>query len=56
MKRVIVYNKIDLSNQKKTLELIKALSRYERDKRIIGQFHLSTKQNVNLAKLLRTLG
>jgi ribosome biogenesis GTPase A len=47
MKRLIVYNKIDIANEKKTLELI----RREHETNKIPYMHISTKDNVNVNKL-----
>jgi len=48
MKRLVVYNKIDLVQEKVALEEIRKL--HEETK--VPYFHLSVKQNVNITKLL----
>lgn len=48
MKRLVLYNKVDLVPEKKALEEIRKL--HEETK--VPFFHLSTKQNVNINKLL----
>lgn len=48
MKRLVLYNKIDLVPDKKALEEIRKL--HEETK--VPFFHISTKQNVNINKLL----
>jgi len=49
MKRVVVYNKMDLANQKTTLELINQI--HEQDG--LPWIHTSTKTNSNISKLLK---
>ena len=48
MKRLVLYNKIDLVPEKQAIEEIRRL--HEETK--VPYFHLSTKQNVNINKLL----
>ena len=52
MKRLVLYNKIDLANEKKSLELIKALHQDNESLKDVPWMHLSTKKNVNVNKLL----
>ena len=49
MKRLIVYNKIDLVPARKTIELLKELHKEDSQ----PYMTLSTKENVNIAKLLQ---
>ena len=49
MKRLIVFNKMDLANEKKSLAIIKQIA--ESDKNV-SVMHLSTKKNLNVQKLL----
>lgn len=48
MKRLVVYNKVDLVPEKLALEEIKKLHAETK----VPFFHLSTKENVNINKLL----
>ena len=48
MKRVVLYNKIDLVPEKQAIEEIRKLHAETK----VPYFHLSTKQNVNINKLL----
>ena len=48
MKRLVVYNKVDLVPEKQALEVIRKLHAETK----VPFFHLSTKQNVNINKLL----
>jgi ribosome biogenesis GTPase A len=54
MKRLVVYNKIDLAFERKAVELIKDIHLNEKDARgkEVPYMHLSTKKNVNMQKLL----
>lgn len=54
MKRLVVYNKIDLAFERKAVELIKDIHLNEKDSRgkEVPYMHLSTKKNVNMQKLL----
>ena len=52
MKKIVVYNKLDLANSRKSLDLIKRL---ELDSQTVDSFAMSTKENVNIAKLLKSL-
>jgi ribosome biogenesis GTPase A len=54
MKRLVVYNKIDLACERKAVELIKDIHLNEKDAKgkEIPYMHLSTKKNVNMQKLL----
>jgi len=56
MKRIVVYNKIDLANTKRSTEMIKALEMTEKDPQVIAHLPMSTKENINMSKLLKTLG
>jgi len=54
VKRLVVYNKIDLTNERKAIELIKELHKDEKDSRgkEVPFLHLSTKKDTNINKLL----
>ena len=49
MKRLIVYNKIDLTPDRKAIELIKTLHADDKT----PYMHVSTKEQVNINKLLQ---
>ena len=49
MKRVVVFNKMDVANENKTLGLIKKIK--ESDEKL-ETIHISTKKNQNVSKLL----
>jgi ribosome biogenesis GTPase A len=49
MKRIVVYNKIDLANEKKSIEIIKKISGDQE------WLHTSTKDGVNINKLVKKL-
>ena len=53
LKRIVVYNKMDLANQKHTMNLIKEMHESETaiDKKL-KYLHTSSKSNVNINKLL----
>ena len=53
MKKIVVYNKIDLANLRKTTELLKKI---ETDEKTLASFTMSTKENVNINKLIKLLG
>jgi ribosome biogenesis GTPase A len=48
MKRLVVYNKIDLVPDRKTIDLIKTLHETEK----VPFMHVSTKENININKLI----
>ena len=48
MKRIIVFNKMDLDNEKKTLSIIKKIEEESK----MPCMHISTKENININKLL----
>jgi ribosome biogenesis GTPase A len=52
MKRMILYNKVDLANEKRSLEIINNIHK-EGSEKDIPWLHLSTKKNVNVNKLLK---
>ena len=52
LKRIIVYNKMDLANQKQSMDLIKSI--HENSK--VRYLHTSTKSNTNINTLLKILG
>lgn len=52
MRKIVVYNKIDLANVRKTTELLK---RMDSDEKTIASFTMSTKENVNVNKLVKLL-
>ncbi|CDW87566.1 mitochondrial gtpase 1 [Stylonychia lemnae] len=49
MKRLIVFNKMDLANEKKTLQIIQDIQNKDKN---ANTLHISTKKNVNVSKLL----
>lgn len=49
VKRLVVFNKIDLANESKTMAIIKQIKEKEPK---LETIHISTKGNVNMAKLL----
>jgi len=49
MKRLIVFNKMDLANEKKTLAIIRAIQEQNTK---VPTIHVSTKENVNVNKML----
>ena len=51
MKRIVVYNKIDLANLKRSTEIIKEIQDPN-----LTHMHLSTKENININKLVKALG
>jgi ribosome biogenesis GTPase A len=51
VKRLVVYNKIDLANEKRTIELIKKIHEQEEMKNV-PWMHISTKKNINVNKLI----
>eukprot|EP00347_Sterkiella_histriomuscorum_P005255 403357291 len=57
MKRLVVFNKMDLANEKKTLSIIKDIQQKHLEQNKNAQpletIHLSTKKNVNVQKLLQ---
>ena len=65
MKRLVVFNKIDLANEKKSVEMIKAIekehqSKYERldskdHGKTVAHMHMSTKENKNVIRLVQML-
>ena len=52
MKRIVVFNKMDLCNTRKTLDLIKKI---EEKNPNIKHLHTSTKDGANINKLVRVL-
>ena len=52
MKKIVVYNKIDLANNRKSSEMIKNL---QHDDSVIDAFVTSTKENININKIVKTL-
>ena len=49
MKRIIVYNKIDLANEKKSVEIMKHIANNQE------WLHTSTKENININRLVKRL-
>lgn len=47
IKRLVVFNKMDLANEKKSLDIIKKMMETSKE----HWMHVSTKQNVNVTKL-----
>ena len=52
MKKIVVYNKVDLANSRKTTEIIKQM---EHDSNTVASFITSTKENVNISRLIKLI-
>ena len=65
MKRLVVFNKIDLANEKKSMDLIKRIEKEQMQRyalldrkdhgETVAHVHMSTKENKNINKLVQVL-